>query len=128
LHHLICSSHANRKKSIGQKEVDFSSPLNCAHTQSPVAYGKRITTPPLYLLVGSLMGETREHHSLSVPPSSVQMFVSFEGAFVQLYSQMSENCPATGFQLQLTLYSSHMQQYAEMQGTDIPTFYSKQCH
>lgn len=35
------------------------------------------------LLVGSLMGETREHHSLSVP-SSVQMFMPFEGAFVQL--------------------------------------------
>ena len=29
------------------------------------------------------MGETREHHSLSVP-SSVQMFMPFEGAFVQL--------------------------------------------
>lgn len=72
------------KKSIGQKGVDFSSsPLTAAHTQRPVAYGQRITTPPLYLLVGSLMGETREHHSLSVP-SSVQMFMPFEGAFVQL--------------------------------------------
>lgn len=42
-----------------------------------------------------------------------------------LYSQMSENCLAAGFQLHLTLYSYHMQQWSEIQGTDIPAFYSK---
>lgn len=82
-----------------------------AHTRSLVAYGKRITTTPLCLLVGLLMGETGEHHSPSVP-SSVQMFMPFEGAFVlsPLFPDEQELLSLLqGFQRR-KLYSYQMQQ------------------
>lgn len=66
LHHLICSSHANKSEAEWNKTESTSPPPHyTAHTRSLFAYGKRITTTPLCLLV-SLMGEAGEHHS---PPA-----------------------------------------------------------
>lgn len=47
-------------------------------------------------LVGSLMGETREHHSLSVPSLSKCSCLFWGSICPTLYSQLSENC-LTGF-------------------------------
>ncbi len=84
LHHLICSSHANKSEAEWNKKESTSPPPHyTAHTRSLFAYGKRITTTPLCLLV-SLMGEAGEHHS---PPGlgSVQVLVNaFEWVFVLL--------------------------------------------
>lgn len=57
-----------------KKESTSPPPHYTAHTRSLFAYGKRITTTPLCLLV-SLMGEAGEHHS---PPvlGSVQVLVN----------------------------------------------------
>lgn len=74
LHHLICSSHANKSEAEWNKKESTSPPPHyTAHTRSLFAYGKRITTTPLCLLV-SLMGEAGEHHS---PPvvGSVQVLM-----------------------------------------------------
>lgn len=84
LHHLICSSHANKKGRgwggwggwIGRTRLLLL--LTTLPTHGALSdYGKRITTTPLCLLV-SLMGEAGEHHS---PPviGPVQVLMPLRG-------------------------------------------------
>lgn len=78
LHHLICSSHANKREGewIGRTRLLLLPTTLPTHGVFS-DYGKRITTTPLCLLV-SLMGEAGEHHS---PPviGSVQVLMLLRG-------------------------------------------------
>lgn len=78
LHHLICSSHANKRGGnwIGRTRL-LLLPTTLPTHGALSDYGKRITTTPLCLLV-SLMGEAGEHHS---PPviGPVQVLMPLRG-------------------------------------------------
>lgn len=93
LHHLICSSHANRRKNPerNKNNLDFSL-LHCPHTELFLLMAKRITTPPLCLLV-SLMGDAGEHHSPPQSLYSVQVLRLLRGYYLS-FTPLSHTHPS----------------------------------